>query len=362
VFGAVQVVADGLEHVGDGRVALEVDVVPGQVLGRREPERHARGHLARRGTHDREPGRTGGIRDEAGTPLVEPEAAPDAAPQLGHRVPSARDQQQVGLDRLGGATGTGDVHRRDPRVAPGSRHRPAVADIHAERARRIAGGTALAHVDDGGDLDSRRGQQGRGAVTGVVRREEHGALAGRHAEAVRVRHRGRGQHHTGAVAVGERDRAFMRTRGQHDPPGPDMPQGGHRGGTFEYHHVPVVVDAERGGLSQDRGVRPGAEFVRNVVDPCEGRDPVDRVVAARRAAEPVALVDHHRAVASPDGRERLAQPGSPAADHQGVHVDVSVIRGRDAIATVGEHADTRPAQGIEMANYLDHRCRHDRVE
>ena len=76
----------------------------------------------------------------------------------------------------------------------------------------------------------------------------------------------------------------------------------------------------------------------------------------------MALVDQHRAVASPDGRKCLAHPGSAAADHEGVHVDVPVIRGRDAIVAVGEHADARPAHGVEMVNYLDHRRRHDGLE
>ena len=46
----------------------------------------------------------------------------------------------------------------------------------------------------------------------------------------------------------------------------------------------------------------------------------------------------------------LAHPRSAAADHEGVHVDVPVIGGRDAIIAVGEHADTRPAHGVEMVN------------
>ena len=252
------------------------------------------------------------------------------------RVPPAGDQQQVGLDRLGRATGTGDVHRRHPRVALGPRHRPTVADVDAERAHRIAGRTALAHVDHGGDLDPGVRQDGRGVVPGVVRGEDHGALAGRHAEAVRVRHRGRSQHHAGTVAVGERDRAFVRAGGQHDPPGPDVPQGGHRGGTFEHHHVPVVVDAERGGLASGPrcpgrcGVRPRRR--RSTRAPgsrrsCRRCSPCRRASGARRPASFGRLAGRRRAPHAarrlrrrprgcPRGRagdRAVAMPSSPSA-------------------------------------------------
>ena len=42
VLGRAQIVPDGLEHVGDGRVALQVDEVLPEVVGRRVPVRHAR--------------------------------------------------------------------------------------------------------------------------------------------------------------------------------------------------------------------------------------------------------------------------------------------------------------------------------
>ena len=121
---------------------------------------------------------------------------------------------------------------------------------------------------------ARRRERHRRLVPGVVRAEHHGSLARQHAEAIGVQVRGRGEHHPGQVVAAEPDRTLVRAGREHHPASPHVVDPLDRRRALVHHHVPVVVDAERGRIGEHGDLRGARERGGG------GRDP--RLGAARR--------------------------------------------------------------------------------
>ena len=153
--------------------------------------------------------RAGPIRDEGGDALVEPKRAAGVGPQRDVRVPAAGHQQQVGLDGLVCAAGPRDADRAQ------------VARVVTARARHEVAG---ARVDGRHDLHAGRREDSGDPVGRAVVREDDGSLAWRDPVALHVGGCGAREHDPGPVVVGEDDGSFGCAGGDHDPPGPDVPE------------------------------------------------------------------------------------------------------------------------------------------
>ena len=334
--------------MADGRVALQIDVVP--VPGARrvrvgrwhDPQRpDVRKPVAGRRSH-RTHVTEGSIRNEGRDPLVKAQCAAGLTPQADVRVPAAGDQQQIGFDRPAGTT---TIRRPD-----GDRGEPAVGATTASDDR-----LAAASVDDGDELDAGLGERGRDDVGRIVGREDDRAITGPDTVPPDVRRGRRGEHDARPVVIREDDRPFDGAGRQHDGTSPDVPQpalGGRGRPALGDRDVPVVVDAQGGRPGEEPEIRQPGKLLGLV----DGRS----------------LVDQDDPVAGPRGFGGSGPAGRPATDHERLavgmrSVEPATVRGRGQAAHPGQ------APGIEPVGQLDlrrseHRLlghgrphRHDRV-
>ena len=318
--------ADRVEHVGDRRIALQIDEVLREVVGGRVPVRDARGHVAGCGADDREPGRPDAVGDEACPVDVPAQPAADAAPELRRRVPAAGDEHEVRVERVDLAARPDQRDRSDTSVAVGGQHRPSDPHVDPAVASRVGGPSSLARIDDRGDLEAVASERRRRLVPGVIRAEHDGALPRQHAEAVGVQRRGRGEHHAGQVVAPERDRSLVGAGRQHDPPCPHVVDTFDGGRSLVHHDIPVVVDPERRGIGEDGDLRRARERASRRHDPRQRGLAVDVVAGRRRTPDPGALVDEHHAVSRlcrlQRGPESRRSPRRPRASRR-ARVDVA---------------------------------------
>ena len=329
----------GVEHVGHCLVALHVHVVARVVVGRHVPVRLRRGDVAGGCAHDREPARSGAVRDEARARLVVAEAAADRTPELDDRVPTAGDEQEVGVDGVPLAARTHQMDGGDARVALGPRDRPPAADVDPPRSRSVGRPAACRpDVHDRGDLDARVRQRERRVVTAVVRREHDRPPARHHAEAIQERPGGRGQHHAGPVVVGERDRPFVRSGREHHVAGAHVPDALDGTRPLVDQHVSVLVDAERGRA------REHVDFRRD------------------RSGQPTARFDQHRAITPRGGGVRLRHALGARADHQRLDVGMTVLAADGGHALVREPPDAGHAVRDQPLDQVDGRGGDHRID
>ena len=187
-------------------------------------------------------------------------------------------------------------------------------------------------------------------------RGHHDPLTGKGAVTIEIGARRAGQHHAGAVVVGEHQGPFDGPGGQDHLFGADLPQpltrrAGRRNGLMigqaldDTDHVVREIAERRGAREHgDAGMlRQTREGLR---DPIARRRLVDRRAALigfiqQRSADLRLLVDQDDAPAALGRRHRRRQTGRPGADHQhlamgkAVGVDVRIRRGGRPTQTGG---------------------------
>ena len=377
VLGRAQAGGRGAADVGDRRVALLVDeaVVLAAARGRRDRPQQRRGLRRRCDGAVRRPGagrgrarggalrdarvvvvgaghRAGdvpavrhGVGDEPARARVPAHAALRLAEQVDDRAPATGHEQQVAVDRA-----VADHRGGDAPLALGGAHDRAGQVLGAVGHRTVP----VARVDDRRELQPGGGERGGGVVAGVVRRQQHRARPGEHAEALEVLARGAGEHHAREVVARERDRPLVRAGRQHHLPRPHVPQplardAGRRlaglvvGAALGEHDVSGVVGADRGGAQQHP--RLGGDRQPRA------RRPHRAAVAGRpRPQLRRRLGEHHPRA----GRARGVgggEPGRAAADHEHVAVRVHAVV-RRAVAPAERAAPGQPARD-EPVEQLD---------
>ena len=217
---------------GHGHVAVEVHERTGLVpIGR--------GHMpklrGRSGAKPREvtgcgadysPPRHAVHGHERADPVVPAGGGAQLMDKVDRRVPASRDGEGVAREADGGAS-VADRDGREPSVAigvgSGDDRASQDRDLRGASPRRQFTGKVPARVDHGHHRPARRHQIDRGAVGIVVGGEHHRALR-RQGKLVEVGPDRRGQHHPGAVVVGE-DHGPLECSGRdHDLPGPNLPE------------------------------------------------------------------------------------------------------------------------------------------
>jgi hypothetical protein len=342
VLGRAHARRDRAADVGDGGVALEVDVVavPAAVAGgdredrrwiasgrRRRAVRRARRRAvaeAGRGGSSRSGARAvvpGGRRIEdpvggarcafavghmAGQPLVPPHPPLGLGPQLQGGAPAARHGEQVARD-------------------------PPPVDAHRLQA---IGAVRLERLDPVTDVEHLGAEQLADRAAGVGRRQDDRRAAREHAVALPVGAHGAGQHDAGEVVALEGQQPLLRSGRQDDPLRPHVPQ---PRAALDEHREAVVVVADGGGVRQHAqlGIRPQA-----------GR---------RRA---IADEDHARAGAP--GRIRRGPPRRPGADDEHVAVGVHAVV-TPTVGAIRQTAAHGEARGLQPLAQRHARGRHHRL-
>jgi len=178
------------------------------------------------------------------------------------------------------------------------------------------------------------GERLGGVVTRMVRREDHGPIADKHAVALEVRARRRGEHHAWSVVAGESQRALMRAGREDHAACAHVMEDVHHAVALITEHVAVVVDAG-----------------------CGRRGKGDRVL--RRIHHDVVLVDEQDASRRPGcGRA----PGGTRSYDDRLNMPVCVTCRARGDRIRGQYADTRSATHAQTVNYVDHRGGPDRLE
>ena len=258
------------------------------------------------------------------------------AEQLRRRRPATRDQQRVRGDLADRAVAVDrrDAHPLDTLLAERLDHRVTADDV--DLVQRGGGRRSLGpRIDHRGDLDARSGQSGGGGVGRVVGREDDGAPAGRHGPAAHVRARGRGEHDARQVVAGERDRALVGARREHDAAGAHVPQPLAGGASLRDDRIALVVQAGGGRAAQDPDLGARGQASLDARDPVQRRQPVDDrlggtgVQQPAPQARPAGHEDHPRAAGR--GRVGGGERRRPGADHQHVAVRVGMVVA-DAVA------------------------------
>ena len=296
------------------------------------------------------------VGDEAAHARVPADRALRLAEQVHHRAPATGDQQQVARDRALRAARLAHDRAGHAALALGGAH---------HRARQLLGVAedrprARPRVGDGRDLQPGGGERRRGRVAGVVRRQQHGARPGEHAEALEVLARGAGEHHPGEVVARERDRPLVGAAREHDPARAHVPQplARHAGrrvpaevvrAALGQHDVARVVGADRGRAQQHPRLGGDRQPLARVPDgPAVARRP-------RPELRPRLGEDHPRA-----GRARGVrggEPGRAAADHEHVAVLVAaVVDG--GVAPVERAAPRQPARDQPVGQLDLRRAQH----
>ena len=174
--------------------------------------------------------------------VVEPEAAADRAPQREVRVPAARHEERIALDRPSITVGSLEMDRLEPSVALGPGDDPAAQHLGVPRVPEVGFGPA--HVRDRGHLAAVRDEV-RGRAVGASPRGEHDRARADEHPVLEVQRRGVAQHHARPVVVGERDRTLERAGCEDHAPRADVPEPVEFVRVLEHGDVPVVVQAER---------------------------------------------------------------------------------------------------------------------
>ena len=183
-------------------------------------------------------------------------------------------------------------------------------------------------------------QAGGGEPLGIVG-DQHGPLAGGHAVAGEIGCRRTGEHHAGPVVAGEDQRLLETSGGEHHATGAHLAQAVAqerlRRATLMHSDESVMVDAERGGVAEqrDRGVRA---HPRDEVRDDAGRRAFRPPAGSRGGLRTVLHQQHLRP--APGGGQRRAQAGRTGADDH----DVDVIEARLGGKRVGRRR-RRPEPG-----------------
>ena len=212
------------------------------------------------------------------------------------------------------------MHRLDVGIPLGPGDRPAFADVGHR-----------------GDLGSSFSKQFRQIIRRRVGRENHDALAGQHTEPLEVRADRPGEHHAGAVVVGEGDRTLVRAGREDHAAGAHVPEGVASRSALVHDRVPVVVEPQRRGVRQN-----GHAVTRGGSQPI-AFDQEDAVAALHRFL-------HHRV------------PTFAAPDDQDLDVYMAMDGRLRRRGIEGQDADPRPSGRHEAVNQIDHRRRDDRLE
>ena len=171
-------------------------------------------------------------------------------------------------------------------------------------------------------------------IGAVVAGVDHRALACGHAIAVKVVPHGRGQHHAGAVVIGEHQRALHGTAGQHhltrtDPPPALARQMGScvraqmRSDALDRGQHVVVVIARDGGAVQHLHVRVCRQRGQRGRHPRDGRLAIDALALGEQAAAWLFLfVDQQDASPGWRGLQRRCKPRRPGTHDQQIAVQI----------------------------------------
>ena len=298
VFGVGQAAGDGLSDVGDGLVALQLDVLLMVVALVDHPERERGRHVAGGPADHGEPPGPRAVVDETGLLLVVPQADAEAARELDGGVPAAADGEHIRWDRGALAVNGGHRDAGERGIAVGRDHpgvQPNLDPGCSESFRRRAGPRGWIDHDD---LCAGRGERFGSVVPVVVRREDDDLLADEDAEALEVGASRRREHHAGPVVADERERPFVRAGGEYDARGAHVMEDVGAAVALVAEHIPVVVDPGGRGGGQRGGVG------RRIHD--------DR------------LLVHDQHPSLPDRGRRAA--GRAAPDHERLDVPVVVTR------------------------------------
>ena len=337
------------------RIAAELDgerargrlAVPGR---RREPEAAARGA-------GHAPARVLKLGRERCDRLVPPQARARLGRERGRGRLPARDQQAVGPELALPAVAVDDPNRTDAAAAVRREDDGAAAHLKPLRPGPLCRPRLGADVDDGGRLDTGRGQREYGAVGLVIVDEERRAATDRDAIAPKVRKSGAGEHHARQVVVGERDQPLDRAGREQHALGADDPE-------------PLAEPAEgrrlRGGQRLERGehavfVRPDHAGARQAADASEASKSgahvlppgVPAPILQRAAAEDLVLLGEDDPQAFGPEPVRGRETRGAGADDQHVRMVVDGLGGRGLRARnrlqpaeAGRAADQRLVQPL----------------
>ena len=264
--------------------------------------------------------------------------SPRAEHQIaGHAAPPAGVARRCDERRLDGA-GPGDADDR----AAAQHLDPARGQCGDQRPGRL--GRTGANVGEHRHLDPRLHEVEDRAVRRAVVGDRDRPRSRTHPVTAHAGERRGGEHHPGAIVVGEHQGPLRRAGRQHHPPRPHLPQAfvdpWLRGRQLHHGEQIVVVVARHGGPVEPHHVGQGVELLRHVRRPLQGRTPADRrsTVEKHSAGYRPVVGDRHPGAAARRGQRRL-KPGRTRARDQHVAV-VEALLVRAPVRPAGSGAES----------------------
>ena len=267
-------------------------------------------------------------------------------------APAARAEHQIAGNpaALGGPVRRRHERRPDATGAGDTEHRVAAPHLDPERGQlgdeRL--GRAASDVGEHRHLDPGLDELPDRAVRRVVVGHRDRPVPRAHPVAADEGECRGGEHHPGAIVVGEHQRPLRRAGGEHHAPRPNLPQAfvdpGLRGRQLDHGEQVVVVVAGDGGLVEPYHVGKRIELRRRIRRPLDGGTPADfrRGVEKHAPRHRPVVGDHHPGGAARRGQRRL-KPGRTRPRDQHIAVVKALLVRVPAGASRGRTESRHPA-------------------